>query len=320
MDSIAPERSHGILSRVARGADREIIQHTQAGIQGPYTLKKWVSKGTVRLWRLPVDRSMLICGSQVTVGLFFAIAVLSVIARGAIRFVTRRALSLDDFLLFLAFAFLAAATGLMYHIADGFYLATAVQSNPAIYFQFSQDQIDSMLSVTLNENIFLSLAWSATFFVKFSFLAFFKQLIWHVNKTQYYYWGVVTLTILTWMFLTSEAFILCSDFGVDSSGCCHASYIMSQSFLIRSINSQMSFKIKEHSLYLYDRPRHRTGYTDRYTQYAKKAQLFSTPFSQVFLLISDACQLSAFRSLFSTVRRCKLRRRSAWVHSCASLS
>ncbi|KAJ0121464.1 hypothetical protein J7T55_008628 [Diaporthe amygdali] len=49
---------------------------------------------------------------RATAGVFYGIAVLSVLARGVIRFTTRRNLALDDYLLFAAFAFLTTVTAL----------------------------------------------------------------------------------------------------------------------------------------------------------------------------------------------------------------
>lgn len=134
-----------------------------------------------------------------------------------IRLTTRRSVALDDYLLFLAFAFLTATTALVYYLFDSIYLATAVERDPLIFFQLSTKQMQQLLNQALNENILLAIAWTTTFLVKFSFLAFFRKLIRNVDGIQYYYWGVVALTLLTWMFLTSEAFILCSDFGISAS-------------------------------------------------------------------------------------------------------
>ncbi|KAI0448311.1 hypothetical protein F5B21DRAFT_518998 [Xylaria acuta] len=156
---------------------------------------------------------------RVTVGVFFGIALLSAFARGAIRFKTQRHLSLDDYFLFVATVFLVAATGLLYTLCDGFYLSTLVSQDPAIFFQLTAQQARLIVNNALQENIFLSLAWTATFFVKFSFLAFFKQMIWRVDKMRYYYWSIVVLTVLSYLFLFSEAFILCHDFGVNTLKC-----------------------------------------------------------------------------------------------------
>jgi hypothetical protein len=67
---------------------------------------------------------------------------------------------------------------------------------------------------------FLALAWTAIFFVKFSFLALFRVLIKHISKKiSIYFWVMVGYCILTWMFLVSEAFIVCPYFGAESSKC-----------------------------------------------------------------------------------------------------
>lgn len=111
---------------------------------------------------------------------------------------------------------MTAATGLIYYLIDGIYLATAVETGEVQIGELTAAQINVILNESLNQNIFLALAWTTTFLVKFSFLAFFRQLIRNVHNIKYYYWGVVALTVLSWMFLTSEAFILCSDFGVEA--------------------------------------------------------------------------------------------------------
>lgn len=166
--------------------------------------------------RLHLGQTELIDCFQVTAGLFYGIAVISVVVRGAIRVITRRKFALDDYFLFVAFAFLTAVTGLIYYLLDGIYVSTAVESNPVLIFRISSAQVNLILNQALNENIFLALAWTTTFLVKFSFLAFFRQLIRNVNNIKYYYWSVVALTVVTWMSLTSEAFILCSDFGIEA--------------------------------------------------------------------------------------------------------
>lgn len=165
-------------------------------------------------------RAELISIAQVTAGLFYGIAALSVCARGAIRFMTRRPLALDDYLLFVAFGFLTGVTGLVYWLIDTLYVSTAVVNAPVLFFQLSSAQITQILNQALLQNIFLALAWTTTFLVKFSFLAFFRQLIRNVASIEYYYWFVVGLTVVSWMFLVPEAFILCSNFGIDASENC----------------------------------------------------------------------------------------------------
>ena len=126
-------------------------------------------------------------------------------------------MSLDDYLLFGAAVFLSAATGLMYNICDNLYLSTAIRLDQTIVFRLGSDRLNALVNTAVQTNhSFLILAWTATFLVKFSFLAFFRQLIWNVAGIRRYYWAVVGLTALTWMFLITEPFILCSQFGFES--------------------------------------------------------------------------------------------------------
>ncbi|KAI0479831.1 hypothetical protein F4859DRAFT_529965 [Xylaria cf. heliscus] len=161
---------------------------------------------------------------RVTIGVFFGIALLSVLARAAIRLRTQRRFALDDYLLFIAAAFLTGTTGLAYYICDAFYLATIISKDgPAAFFQLSPHQGDQVLDNALLENIFLVLAWTATFSVKFSFLAFFKQMIFRVDRIRYYYWSVVVFTVISYLFLVGEAFILCHEWRLESLKCFDAS-------------------------------------------------------------------------------------------------
>ena len=67
---------------------------------------------------------------------------------------------------------------------------------------------------------FLSLAWTAIFFVKFSFLALFRVLLKHISrKLSIYFWVMVGYFVVTWMFLVTEAFIVCPYYGAESSKC-----------------------------------------------------------------------------------------------------
>lgn len=80
---------------------------------------------------------------------------------------------------------------------------------------------NDMLELTLSTavvNSFFCLAWATVVCVKFSFLALFRLLIRRISRTiGIYYWVVVVFTVLSGMFLVSEAFIMCSHFGPSAS-------------------------------------------------------------------------------------------------------
>lgn len=134
------------------------------------------------------------------------------IMRLALRIFTRRRLYLDDYILFFGLACLTAATYLVYSFSHLIFLSNAVRLDPLVAPTLSETTklINSLKII----DSFLALIWTTTFAVKLSFLVFFKQLIERVSKKiTIYYWVVVGVTILTWMFLVSEAFILCPYFG-----------------------------------------------------------------------------------------------------------
>ncbi|KAB2571176.1 hypothetical protein DBV05_g10173 [Lasiodiplodia theobromae] len=80
--------------------------------------------------------------------------------------------------------------------------------------------IEEQTQVMLITAVFVDTSWTAIFCVKFSFLALFKMLIRNVStRLSRYFWCVVVATALTWAFLVSETFILCSRFGWDSLKC-----------------------------------------------------------------------------------------------------
>ncbi|KAK8022515.1 hypothetical protein PG993_013282 [Apiospora rasikravindrae] len=154
---------------------------------------------------------------RAVVGTSFRLSVLSVFARVWIRFRTRRKLSADDYFLFFAAACLIVSTVLLYRLCDQLYLATAVQKDKTIVLELNLAELNDLIRNGMKDySTFLILAWTTTFFVKFSFLAFFRELVHRVASIQYYYWFVVGLTVVSWMFLVAEPFILCPYFGAAS--------------------------------------------------------------------------------------------------------
>lgn len=113
---------------------------------------------------------------------------------------------------------LVVATGVFHADFESTYLSQAVYLDPTIALKAPAPKLMKVANTHMayigTELVFL---WTAIFAVKFSFLAFFKQLVQSVNKIVAYYWVVVGLTLVSWMFVVSEPFILCPYFGVESS-------------------------------------------------------------------------------------------------------
>jgi hypothetical protein len=150
--------------------------------------------------------------------LFFGIAMLSVLGRVIMRLRAWRRLGVDDYFLFAGAVLLTAATALLYKMVDQLFLFGAIQRDVSIISQVNagelQDIIDNSAARTMT---IVVLTWTAMFAVKFSFLAFFRQLVANVDKIQHYYWGIVAFTVVAWAFFVGQAFILCPYFGAESS-------------------------------------------------------------------------------------------------------
>lgn len=105
---------------------------------------------------------------------------------------------------------LCAATGIIYNKCDLIFLAHILQNNPTLLSKASVSQIKTLVeSSSAIPHVVHALGWTTIFAVKFSFLAFFKQLINRVTKIHAYYWIVGIITLLSWLFMIFEPFILC---------------------------------------------------------------------------------------------------------------
>lgn len=152
---------------------------------------------------------------QVSIGVFFGLAVLSVVGRMVARVYTRRRLYLDDAFLIFGLVCLCAATVLAYMNTRTMFLVEAIQRYFSIVIP--ADQAQPLLSAMAFGVSVLCLTWTATFAVKFSFLVMFWHLIQRVSKwLTRYYWAVVATCVISWMFVICEPFILCQYFGLDT--------------------------------------------------------------------------------------------------------
>ena len=134
-----------------------------------------------------------------------------------IRIRARRNLYLDDYVVLAGVMCLCAATGLLYHYCDYYFLSGALKRDPALFVHLTPAQLKNLLKIsTTYIHAFLAFIWTTIFAVKFSFLIFFKKLIERVTKIQTYYWIVVAITLISWPFLVVEPLILCHYFGAEA--------------------------------------------------------------------------------------------------------
>ena len=143
--------------------------------------------------------------------MLFGLAALCVIGRIIARIYTRRRLFLDDCFLIFGLLCLSAGTGLVHAFCRTIFVVEAVKMDPTIVVPL--DQLQHLAQTYAILDSFLCVMWTTTFAVKFSFLALFRLLIRRVSKSiTTYYWIVVAITIVTWIFLVGEPFILCPYF------------------------------------------------------------------------------------------------------------
>lgn len=146
------------------------------------------------------------------------VCILAVAIRIAIRIKWRRQLSLDDYFLLFGLASLSGAAGLAFRLMRVLFLAEVLVADHPVNYVFSaQDILEFNVAMAAVSSLVI-LSWTATYAVKFSFLALFRQLISRLSKKiTIYFWIIVGFTLLSWAYVVVEPFILCPVFGLHSS-------------------------------------------------------------------------------------------------------
>ena len=152
---------------------------------------------------------------QVVSHLFSGISLVTIIVRLIIRIHARHRLYIDDYLLLFGLACLAATTYLHITYSNLIFLYNALRIRPKIILHVNElMQLQDALKFLYS---YLAFIWTTTFSVKLSFLIFFKQLIDRVSRPiSIYHWIVVVCTLVSWIFIVLEPFILCRHFGFES--------------------------------------------------------------------------------------------------------
>ena len=152
---------------------------------------------------------------QVLVWFFAALGVAACIVRIVFRIRTQQRLFYDDFLILAATCFLIAETGVLYHYTDRIYLLEAAKASPPVIPTFTE--LSTLVYSTAWLNAYNSLGWAAVFSIKASFLVIFYPLLRDFSGgILVYFWGGAGLTLVSWIMITCEPFILCPYFGTPS--------------------------------------------------------------------------------------------------------
>lgn len=146
------------------------------------------------------------------------ICLLAVTFRIAIRIKLRRRLSLDDYFLLFGLACLSSATGLAFRLMRTLFLSEVLEADHPVDYVFTVQDILEFKAAMVTIFSLVILSWTATYAVKFSFLALFRHLISRLSKKiTVYHWIVTGFTLLSWAYVVVTPFILCPVFGLSSS-------------------------------------------------------------------------------------------------------
>ena len=109
------------------------------------------------------------------------------------------------------------ATGLAYAIVEIVYLQEAILFEPEKY-TLPLSEIPRLLESLKIIDVFVVMAWTAEFSVKISLLFFFRVLVMRLRRLIIYVKCVIVFTVLVWIVLVCEPFILCPHFGMEILG------------------------------------------------------------------------------------------------------
>ncbi|KAF2812735.1 uncharacterized protein BDZ99DRAFT_487147 [Mytilinidion resinicola] len=152
----------------------------------------------------------------ISVSILFGSALLSVLARFAIRIFGRRQIRWDDGLVFLATIALIVAFGVCLKLLETLYLVEAINKKAA--FPFRED-MPKMLDLVKWLAVFAIMNWTSVYMVKFAFMYFFYTLFWGLSlKTVRIYCTSVGLLIVCWMYTVVNP-IICPHFGANAAKC-----------------------------------------------------------------------------------------------------
>ncbi|MCJ1379451.1 hypothetical protein MMC17_002552 [Xylographa soralifera] len=154
---------------------------------------------------------------ETTVGLFFALGIMAIVTRTAIRLRFERRLFVDDAFLLLACVCLSAALGLLIvflpqlFLDEGQSLDPASATTPPTYEQ-------ALWFVQLTD-AYEVLMWTVIYSVKFSFLYFFQLLTQRTTLMRQYRKIVMGLCVVTYIFSLCGVFIPCPQFNFGEQKC-----------------------------------------------------------------------------------------------------
>lgn len=152
--------------------------------------------------------------TQVSIGILFGLAILGVLVRFVIRTSRHRGLGWDDGLVSLAAIFLIVAMGICLKLLNTLYLVEAINKGKTIPFA---EELPDLLGLLKWATIWAAMNYSAVYFVKFSFLYFFRVFLKGLSeRITKFYWTSFGITVICWLYTILSPIIICPHFGADS--------------------------------------------------------------------------------------------------------
>ena len=209
----------------------------------------------------------------------FTVSIILAIARTCIRLRYQKRLFADDVFLLVAILCLCAALALLVIFCPSMYLIEAyVAATPVIELPPDPLQLlaleQHLFKYLKLSDVYYIMTWTTIFAVKFSFLFFFRVLIRRVRGITLYWRIVGGISVLSWGYCISGAFIICPYY--DIRACKPPSSIMLCKFLAEKSSSPMRAGIRTSKGTWDCFLECCTRYRDRHT---KSVQLLLSPFS-----------------------------------------
>ncbi|KAF2014130.1 hypothetical protein BU24DRAFT_370855 [Aaosphaeria arxii CBS 175.79] len=165
-----------------------------------------------------VDQISLISHQRfkVITSILFSIALVSVACRVVLKLHHKRCFRLDDYILFFGTGCLIAAFGMLNNNISAFYIGPAIQVDPSLIFVVPHGVLLGLRPAMSIMYAILTLLWTATFSVKFSFLAFFYDIVKSLRTIKHYYFATVGLTFFSYVLVVISPFIVCPQFSMST--------------------------------------------------------------------------------------------------------
>jgi hypothetical protein len=158
--------------------------------------------------------SMLTRNPKITTGILFGLAILSVLARFAIRIFGGRKIQWDDGFVLVACICLIIAFACCHKFLDALYLVGAMNQKLTIPFR---EDIPAILDVNKWGFIFSAFNWTSLYFVKFAFMYFFHALTLGLSvRIMRFFWITVGFLVVCWIYAVVNFAVICPHFGANA--------------------------------------------------------------------------------------------------------